>query len=144
MILIGLVYKSAVGLEILAGKTHRTPGHYLQPDPQTGRQTGPPLEDTNEYIHASARIRLGLRHLGTQDKGPYDPKSLRDWQLVGGEGTNNHIFRHGQKAVSWEYHGDAEGVNILREDELGHFEKELLAFDRSAYEKVLGGDADVE
>ncbi|KAI9820509.1 MAG: hypothetical protein M1832_003700 [Thelocarpon impressellum] len=138
----GFVYKSSTNYQVLAGKTPRTPGHYTQPDPQTGKRTERPLEDTNEHIHASARLRLGLRHLGTEDKGPYNPVALSDWRLVGGEGRNGHIARHGQKAVSWEYTGPEGGVDVLPEDELGEFEKDLLKFDRVAYEKVLGSVPD--
>ena len=127
-----------MGFEALAGTTARTPGHYFRPDPLTGIQTKAPLTNTNEHMHASVRFRLGLRGLGIQDKGPYNPVSLKDWKLVGGEGRNSHIATNGQNSVSWKYMGGKGGLDEMPEDELGVWEKQLLSYDSKAYEKVLG------
>ncbi|KAH0555990.1 hypothetical protein GP486_006067 [Trichoglossum hirsutum] len=47
----------------------RTPGQYRQVEPLTGAQssTTPALSNTNEHIHASVRIRLGLGGPGIND-----------------------------------------------------------------------------
>ncbi|KAL2443938.1 hypothetical protein ABEF95_014206 [Exophiala dermatitidis] len=75
----GELYNSFKGFYSLAGSKTRTPGNYHRTDPYTGRPTGKRLKNTNEYIHASVRSRLGLQGPGSQDRGIYDPPALRDW-----------------------------------------------------------------
>ncbi|KIW20633.1 hypothetical protein PV08_01209 [Exophiala spinifera] len=74
----GEIYNSLTGLYSLAGAKTRTPGAYYRVDPD-GRTTEKRLRNTNEYIHASVRARLGLQGPGVQDRGVYDPPALRDW-----------------------------------------------------------------
>jgi len=75
----GEIYNSLKGIYVLAGSTNRTPGNYYRVDPYTGRPTTKRLKNTNEYIHASVRSRLGMQGPGLQDRGVYDPRPLRDW-----------------------------------------------------------------
>ncbi|KIW38353.1 uncharacterized protein PV06_09325 [Exophiala oligosperma] len=74
----GEIYNSLKGLYSFTGARTRTPGAYYRVDPD-GRTTGKRLKNTNEYIHASVRARLGLQGPGVQDRGIYDPPALRDW-----------------------------------------------------------------
>jgi hypothetical protein len=94
----GELYNSAKGLYSLAGTKTRTPGNYYRTDPHTGRPTTKRLKNTNEYIHASVRSRLGLQGPGTADRGVYDPPALKDWTFEtevappGRPGTSNGLM----------------------------------------------------
>lgn len=68
----GEIYNSATGVYALGGTGLRTPGHYMETNPETGRATERPLEFTNEYIHASARSRYRLGGPGVADKAFYE------------------------------------------------------------------------
>ncbi|KAK7894402.1 hypothetical protein LTR67_006163 [Exophiala xenobiotica] len=85
----GEIYNSLRGVYSLTGAKTRTPGGYYRVDP-SGRPTGKRLRNTNEYIHASVRARLGLQGPGLQDRGVYEPPALKDWtfdtELVPGSG----------------------------------------------------------
>ncbi|EXJ83380.1 hypothetical protein A1O1_07002 [Capronia coronata CBS 617.96] len=45
----------------------------------------PRLKRTNETIHSSVRIRMGMEGLGYNDKGKYDCQALQGWVLYGRE-----------------------------------------------------------
>jgi hypothetical protein len=75
----GEIYNSLKGLYSLTGSKTRTPGDYYRTDPYNGRHLTKRLKNTNEYIHASVRTRLGIEGPGVQDRGKYDPPALRDW-----------------------------------------------------------------
>ena len=77
----GKIYDSIMGIYSLAGKRTRTPGNYFRTDPYNGSTTTKRLKNTNEYIHASVRSRVGLRGPGIQDRGRYDCKALDDWSF---------------------------------------------------------------
>ncbi|KAI9836972.1 MAG: hypothetical protein M1838_004908 [Thelocarpon superellum] len=119
----GLIYNSVTGVTGLAGTTPRTPGRYTTADPSSGKRTETLLHDTNEHFHASVRIRLGLPNMGTEDKGTYDPASLKDWKLVADQHPDGS---GGPKSVAWNYVGKTDGVKVLPEDEVGDMEKALL------------------
>lgn len=69
------------GIYILDGRLNRTPGGYYRVDPDTGRLTGKPLRETNEYIHPSARSRIKLDGPGTEDEGIYECPALDPYKL---------------------------------------------------------------
>lgn len=77
----GQIYRSLKGPFVLAGTKTRTPGNYYRVDPGTGRTTTKRLKNTNEYIHASVRARVGLRGPGIEDRGEYNPRALEDWNF---------------------------------------------------------------
>ncbi|KAI5924869.1 hypothetical protein F4810DRAFT_709060 [Camillea tinctor] len=60
----------------LAGNVIRSPGMYKKIDPETGRPTKEFLEQTNERIHSSVRVRLACEGLGVNDSAPWDCSSL--------------------------------------------------------------------
>ncbi|KAI9802077.1 MAG: hypothetical protein M1833_001998 [Piccolia ochrophora] len=133
---LGRIYNSLQGFHILAGKKPRTPGRYFRADPATSKQTTQPMENTNEYIHASVRVRLGASNMGTDDYGTYSPVALKDWKLIS-DGKDND-----PEAVRWEYVGPsatrASGPQVLHEDVLGDLEVALLQNYPDIYPKVLG------
>ena len=75
----GEIFNSFTGVYTLAGKRIRTPGNYFRTDPFTGKTTTKRLKNTNEYIHASVRSRVGLSGPGVSDRGRYDCRALGDW-----------------------------------------------------------------
>lgn len=108
------------------------------------------LENTNEYIHASARARFGLDHLGPDDRGPYKPPALDHWTLVRGKddvvGLSSN--KTGQPQYYWVYDASDAKFNaspsVLHEDTLGELELSLLQHDAQAYEKVMGSPAPLQ
>lgn len=71
----GLLYK-------LTGNITRTPGMYKKVNPWTGDTTSAWLEDTNERIHSSVRVRLAVGGLGLDDKNVWDcPALSSNWRL---------------------------------------------------------------
>ena len=75
------IEKASSWLYALAGTTMRTPGLYKQVDAKTRREKGY-LQDTNERIHASVRIRLACKGLGLNDKGVWGNPAMKGWRLV--------------------------------------------------------------
>lgn len=79
---LGAILGSEGGFYKLAGLSVRTPGMYKKVDPQTGRATSVYLEDTNERIHSSVRVRLALQGLGLNDHGLWKAPALKGhWRL---------------------------------------------------------------
>ena len=78
----GEIYRTVTGIYSITGSKTRTPGDYYRVDPDTGVVTDRKLRNTNEYIHASVRSRLGLHGPGMQDSGEYDSPALRDWNFT--------------------------------------------------------------
>ncbi len=115
----------------LAGPKVRTPGQYRKADPDTGLPTAAPLLNTNEFIHASVRIRLGLGGHGYEDKGNYKCEALKDWRLKGIDGDRSS-FTNGSAAkermgIRWEHDLAGKGGHkVLYEDILGFQEMKLL------------------
>lgn len=110
----GEIYRSLKGPYAFTGSKIRTPGAYQRVDPYNGKPTGKRLKNTNEYIHASVRARVGLRGPGPQDRGDYNPPALADWTFepepapVGaaaqGQGGN---LSDGMMVV-WNFRGDKD------------------------------------
>ncbi|KAI1344263.1 hypothetical protein F5Y15DRAFT_107250 [Xylariaceae sp. FL0016] len=66
--------------DVLGGVT-RTPGMYHKINPKNGRRTAAFLEDTNERIHSSVRVRLACEGLGLDDKDRWMCAALlKKWQ----------------------------------------------------------------
>ncbi|KAH0541952.1 hypothetical protein FGG08_003584 [Glutinoglossum americanum] len=127
---LGFIQNSSTGLMRISGKSVRTPGRYCLANRKAGLTTTP-LENTNEYIHASVRVRLGLKGAkGIDDKGRYKCEALDGWILEGvdidGDGVidGSSAGNLGQTEISWR-HKDPD-VPRLKEEVLGDLEKELL------------------
>lgn len=82
---LGHIHNSMTGLFLLGGKQIRTPGDYAEIDRKTMKEKVPRqrLSNTNEVVHASVRVRMGLGGLGYNDKGFYDSEALKGWQMKG-------------------------------------------------------------
>lgn len=86
----GQIRRSFKGPFVLAGSQIRTPGNYYRVDPGTGRTTSKRLKNTNEYIHASVRARVGLKGPGAEDRGGYSPRALEDWNFEPESSSSHH------------------------------------------------------
>lgn len=60
----------------LLGSISRAPGMYKKINPKNGRPLPEFLEDTNERIHPSVRVRLACEGLGLNDREVWDCPSL--------------------------------------------------------------------
>ncbi|KAI0816687.1 hypothetical protein GGR55DRAFT_674880 [Xylaria sp. FL0064] len=74
--------QSATGpLYNLVGSVCRAPGMYKKIDPKNGRPLPDYLEDTNERIHPSVRVRLACEGLGLNDAEVWHcPSLLKYWR----------------------------------------------------------------
>lgn len=159
---LGEIRKKSSLLYSLAGTTVRTPGLYKQIDPKTQRQNPRFLQDTNERIHSSVRIRLACRGLDLNDTAMWTCPSLDKWRLR--RTTNKYedpvprhpgwepekpdsaaFIEHPSESPKgrwiWEYAGeDNEGhpnqkQRVMLEEPLGPYERYLL--------KLSGGSPNV-
>jgi len=80
---LGAILRASSFIYILAGEITRTPGLYKKVNPSDGQPTAAFLEDTNERIHPSARVRLAVKGLGLDDERVWDcPALLKNgWRL---------------------------------------------------------------
>lgn len=62
----------------LAGTITRQPGRYHKLNTYNGRELAAYLEDTNEKVHPSVRVRLAVEGLGWDDKKKWDGSALLD------------------------------------------------------------------
>lgn len=138
----GKIYNSMGGIYGLGGSTTRTPGRYYVVDPQDGRETDTPLQDTHEYIHASVRSRVRLKGPGYDDKGTYEPRALADWKLVveyDDDGFDGRGKRRTRPNVFWQLKTKQKDVStrVLPEAPLHPLEKDLLEIDPEIEDAVL-------
>ncbi|KAL9027066.1 MAG: hypothetical protein Q9196_004355 [Gyalolechia fulgens] len=127
---LGKIYNSMAGIERLAGKKIRTPGHYYVMDPNTGKTTKETLTNTEEYIHSSVRVRKILEGPGPDDKGTYVPLSLAKWEVVGNPRDRD---------VRWVHRHVGEQQLVIPEDEMSEIELELLALSPKSTTVVTDG-----
>jgi hypothetical protein len=158
---LGEISKDDSFLYWLSGTTARTPGLYKKTDPETERDTGVFLQDTNERIHSSVRIRLACKGLDLNDKGVWTCPSLKRWRLErtsskyedpvplhpNWEPNSNEpgFIDHPQESTKgrwvWQYAGsDRDGPpdpkqRIMIEEPLGPYERYFL--------KLAGGEPNV-
>lgn len=142
---LGAINKTSSLLYWLAGQVKRTPGLYRQTDPRTGADLDKFLQDTNERVHSSVRIRLACDGLGLNDKGVWTCPALHNWKVKRTEveysdpiprhpswGLGNDVFEKPKERWVWEYNGDEKGApsdtkqRFLVEDTLGPYEQYLL------------------
>lgn len=146
---LGSINKSSSFIYKLAGFEDRTPGLYRRTDPVTDLDTKIFLQDTNERIHSSARVRLACKGLGLDDKAVWSCPSLASWQLKHTDATYEDPIPHNpnwwlgppdESGVDkqqggrwiWEYAGAQASAptdpkqRILVEEPLGPYERYLL------------------
>ncbi|KAL7935988.1 hypothetical protein V8C35DRAFT_296556 [Trichoderma chlorosporum] len=106
---LGSIHKADEFLYKLVGFEDRTPGLYKRTDPKTDRDTNIFLQDTNERIHSSARVRLACKGLGLDDKAVWSCPSLASWQLKHTDATFEDPIPH--RPSWWQGPPDESGVN---------------------------------
>lgn len=112
------------GIRALLGIVWRTPGRYhvLNKKTLTIRE-GDPLQDTQECIHVAVRSREDTGGLNSKNRvSAYHPKAIKtgDYTLLDGSAAPGF--------AKWQYVGKEKPFTgeILPEDELGIFEKEIF------------------
>ena len=146
---LGEIFEGDTGFYKVAGRINRTPGRYTRANPDTGKPTSHPMVHTNERIHSSVRIRQDLGGLDLDDRGLYDPPSLRMWRLRkvrmkiydpiprdatwgAGTGANGPVANPdygNEERWVWQWAGPKEGaprVKTMVEESLGPYERRLL------------------
>ena len=109
---------------IILQRSSRSPGWYYKRNPQNGDETSEYLENTNEKIHRTARLRNGKPNRGADDNGPFQPTSLNKYSSS--EQTPGHWV--------WTWNGWG-GTKILPEAEIGaKYEPKLQSMLETAYQ----------
>jgi len=107
----------------------RTPMDYNYYDHATGKEKVPtqPLVNTQERMHSSVRLRMGVPGKGLEDKGDYNPEAMDGWKVHGtapasapGPVTLEQI-QEGQKGIYWQ-----NGNKKMPEELLTKLEWELM------------------
>jgi hypothetical protein len=149
---LGKLYESENGIWKLAGSGRRTPGLNKRANPDSGLPTNIPMEDTNERIHSSVRVRLDLDGLDLDDKKVYAcPALLKDglwrlsqvrmkiedpipWNATWGPGAPPPTSQPDDLRWVWEYVGpddeDAPLERFMVEERLGPYERKLLLMNK--------------
>jgi hypothetical protein len=124
---LGSIRKAGGFFYQLTGKSVRTPGIYRKIDPHTGKDTAEFLEDTNERIHPSVRIRLAVGALGLNDRKFWDcPALLSRWRLAQTSERFNDPIPAGTNAWGPTANGVSVGVKSLANDDYGHGDEAVL------------------
>lgn len=150
---LGEMIQPDIGFYKLAGKTTRTPGLYHRIDPDTALPSNEFLQNTNERIHRSVRIRLALEGLSYDDVGLYKCRALlrkgpwvlekvrvrsrREIRERDAYGDEEDIVQQNEDLRwGWVYDGRAEEVPprvVMLEEELGPYEKKLLGMNKGTF-----------
>jgi Uncharacterized alpha/beta hydrolase domain (DUF2235) len=130
----GEIRNSVIGIYSLAGRQTRTPGNYFRTDPYNGRMTTKRLKNTNEYIHASVRSRVGLGGPGIEDRGRYDCKALGDWNFeLDGQTADTK-----EPMIVWKnLSGQKGGQMVIPEAALLETERRLLEMSPKVEDYIL-------
>ena len=146
-------YNAHLEVYFLCGKQDRAPMDYCALDHATGEPALPKrrLKNTNETVHSSVRLRMGIPGHDLADEGKYHPRALEQWTCRGVQpqaeagGSRARVdvkeIRDGQKGVFWEYHGRDGARKNMPEAPLGDVEYELL---RSVVPSIEGRFLSVE
>ncbi|KAK0748607.1 hypothetical protein B0T21DRAFT_380396 [Apiosordaria backusii] len=98
---LGALRGASKGYHKLVGSNIRSPCTYKKRDTITGKETDEFLEDTNERVHSSVRVRLALQGLGLNDKDIWEASALKGKWAV--RKTTQEFVDPIPKAVaSWE------------------------------------------
>lgn len=127
---LGQISKKVSLLYWFSGQITRSPGLYHEHDPETEERKARFLQDTNERIHSSVRIRLACKGLDLNDKSVWVCPALGKWRLKRGEPDSNSVTK--QTHWVWEFAGGEKEANpdkkqrVMREEPLGPYEQRLL------------------
>jgi len=153
---LGKIHDSMTFFFKLGGKKIRTPMQYTQPNPKDLKpfaveilqsllhlhpsDSGLPLHNTNEHVHASVRIRMGRNGRGYGDgkSSSYDSEALQGWTMYGLEASPSQPTTQGDAGqmnnVGWKkkvkrqgQDGQTEEVTLeMPEDEIGALERKIM------------------
>ncbi|KAG5999701.1 hypothetical protein E4U21_006427 [Claviceps maximensis] len=143
---LGAIQKAPGLLYSLSGDTIRTPGMYRQVDPKTAQTSEKFLQDTNERVHSSVRVRLACQGLGLNDRALWTCAALADWKLKRAifetddddddDGPRYRDYMNlGRDGATtrggwiWRYVGaerNAPSQRVMMEEPLGPYEQYLL------------------
>lgn len=138
---LGEMQKDSSVLFRLSGESTRTPGTYQQVDPKTRLDKGKFLENTNEGVHSSVRVRLACEGLGLNDRCVWRCEALADWRLRRVTVVREVRYESGGRAYCreeaeerwlWKYVGDDSRApddadqRTMWEAPLGYYERYLL------------------
>lgn len=130
----GEIKNSVIGIYSLAGRKRRTPGNYFRTDPVNGRPTSKRLKNTNEYIHASVRSRIGLGGPGIEDRGVYECKALDGWSFE----LDRQRADANEPMIIWKNSSEGRGGQmIIPEAALLETERPLLEMSPKVEDYVL-------
>ncbi|CAG9972022.1 unnamed protein product [Clonostachys byssicola] len=127
---LGQICKKVSLLYWFSGQITRSPGLYHEHDPETEERKARFLQDTNERIHSSVRIRLACKGLDLNDKAVWACPALGKWRLKQGKPDSNAVSKQTQWV--WEFSGGEKEANpdknqrVMREEPLGPYEQRLL------------------
>jgi hypothetical protein len=158
---LGAICKTSSFFYRLAGETRRTPGLYKKHNRATGKDKPEFLQDTNERVHSSVRIRLACKGLDLNDKGVWTAVALSknwklkqtsdiiddpvpehpSWEPSGADQVPKKLGGSDKKRWVWEYVGDEktgptdQKQRVMVEETLGPYER--------YYVEILGGTPNV-
>lgn len=115
----GAILRAHSPMYTLTGSITRSPGRYHKLNTYDGKELPDYLEDTNEKIHPSVRVRLAVGGLGYDDKQQWNASALIDagWELS----------KRADGRWCWVYDGPEDlPAKVLEESVMGHFEKRML------------------
>ncbi|TWU73700.1 hypothetical protein ED733_004895 [Metarhizium rileyi] len=141
---LGSIQKVGGVLYAISGDTIRTPGMYKQVDPKTSVCREKYLQDTNEKVHSSVRVRLACEGLGLNDESVWSCQALSDWKLKRAifeyddddepaihdyRPYDRYRDRPSRQGWIWKYAGserNAPNQRIMPEESLGPYERYVL------------------
>jgi hypothetical protein len=139
---LGSIQKAGGLAFTLSGETNRTPGMYKQVDPKTTLNREKFLQDTNERVHSSVRVRLACEGLGLNDESVWSCPALSDWKLRRATFDYDEKPRYNdhkpydryrdkppREGWIWKYIGterNAPSQRIMAEEPLGPYERYVL------------------
>lgn len=139
---LGAIQKASGLVYSISGEAIRTPGMYKQVDPKTAQRKEKFLQDTNERVHSSVRVRLACEGLGLNDEAVWACAALSDWRLKRAvfeldEESKHRDYRSydlyrdrtSRDGWIWKYAGverNAPSQRIMMEEPLGPYERYLL------------------
>jgi hypothetical protein len=125
---LGRIDDSLTGIYNLTGRLARHPSTYYETDPINGKLTTTPCRLTQEHVHSSVRLRIGLHGKGLDDKGRYDPEALKGWKCKGVTGHEADIYWEREMSEDT----DEDQPKRMPEDKLSDLERALLQLDPQA------------
>jgi hypothetical protein len=138
---LGSIQKAGGVFYTLSGETTRTPGLYKQVDPKTALSREKYLQDTNEKVHSSVRVRLACEGLGINDQTVWSCEALSDWKLKRAifeydekpqhprqEPYDRYRDRPSREGWIWKYVGPERDApnKVMAEENLGPYEQYIL------------------